>query len=333
MNPPRVVVAIPTLRAGALLAECLASLDRQQFRDFEIVVIDNSGRGLVKQMPALPAVVRVIENAANAGYGAAINQAIHSTASEFIAVLNDDAAADARWLAAMVDAMERHRDAGMCACRVMLEGKDAVDSAGMLLCADGSSKQRGHGRPAAGFLSESEVLCPSGSAALYRRAMLEQTGAFEESFFLYCEDTDLGLRARWAGWRCVYAPDAVVHHHYSASAGRVSPLKAYLVERNRLCLLVRNFPGPMLARAPWAALSRYYWHATLGHGAAAGFRQSHPAWVLAWYVLCAHASALIRLPRLWAQRRAIRSAARITADEFQQLAGAHRISPKEVAES
>ena len=64
-----------------------------------------------------------------------------------------------------------------------------------------------------------EVLLPSGSAALYRRAMLDQIGGFDDDFFLYCEDTDLGLRARWAGWKCLYVPDAVVEHHYSHSAG------------------------------------------------------------------------------------------------------------------
>jgi GT2 family glycosyltransferase len=122
---------------------------------------------------------------------------------------------------------------------------------------DGSSKQRGHGRPPKFFPVAEEVLFPSGSAALYRRAMLEQIGGFDEDFFLYCEDTDLGLRARWAGWRCLYAPEAVVEHHYSHSAGRASRLKAYYVERNRLFVLAKNFPARMLAAAPFVSLARY----------------------------------------------------------------------------
>ena len=76
------------------------------------------------------------------------------------------------------------------------------DSAGMLICADGSSKQRGHGLPPEAFGQQEEVLLPSGSAALYRREMLEDIGLFDEDFFLYCEDTDIGLRGRWAGWKC-----------------------------------------------------------------------------------------------------------------------------------
>ena len=94
------------------------------------------------------------------------------------------------------------------------------------------------------------MLLPSASAALYRRAMLEEIGLFDEDFFLYCEDTDLGLRARWAGWKCIYVPGAVVDHHYSHSAGRASRLKAYYVERNRLFVAAKNFPaGDVMARA------------------------------------------------------------------------------------
>ena len=146
----------------------------------------------------------------------------------------------------------------------------------MLICADGSSKQRGHLAPLPDYGQEEEVLAPSGSAALYRRAMLDEIGGFDEDFFLYCEDTDLGLRARWAGWRCLYAPDAVVDHHYSHTAGRATPLKAFYVERNRLFLLVKNFPPRLLLIAPLAALARYGWHVVSllkGRGVAARFRE------------------------------------------------------------
>ncbi len=117
--------------------------------------------------------------------------------------------------------------------------------------------------PAAEFDREEEVLLPSASAALYRRSMLEEIGLFDEDFFLYCEDTDLGLRARWAGWKCIYVPEAVVDHHYSHSAGRASRLKAYYVERNRLFVVAKNFPARMLWAVPFATLARYWWHARI----------------------------------------------------------------------
>ena len=157
--------------------------------------------------------------------------------------------------AALVGALEARPDAGMCASQVRLFGEPRLDSAGMLVARDGSSKQRGHGRLPEDFPVPEEVLLASGSSALYRRSMLEDIGGFDDDFFLYCEDTDLGLRARWAGWKCLYVPQAVVEHHYSHSAGRASPVKAYYVERNRLFVLVKNFPVPYAAgrarSSPW----------------------------------------------------------------------------------
>ena len=165
--------------------------------------------------------------------------------------------------------------------------------------------------------------------------MLEELGGFDESFFLYCEDTDLGLRARWAGWKCLYVPHAVVEHHYSHTAGRASPLKAYYVERNRLFVLAKNFPAPMLLAAPLVALWRYLWHAWYilqGRGSAARFRaEGHAGPKMIWYVIRAHAALLAHARRLWRQRRQIRARARITPAVFRHLIRCHSISARRMA--
>jgi GT2 family glycosyltransferase len=313
----------------------MASLGRQTRRDFEVIVVDNSGQGLARRNGAA-AGARVIENGRNAGYGAAINQAFHASSAPYLATLNDDAAPHPGWLDGLVRALESRPDAGMCASAVRLYGEDCLDSAGMLVARDGSSKQRGHGRRPEDFPVLEEALFPSGSAALYRRSMLEDLGGFDESFFLYCEDTDLGLRARWAGWKCLYAPEAVVEHRYSHSAGRASPLKAYYVERNRLFVAVKNFPAGMLLAAPPSTLARYFWHAwyiARGRGSAARFRAEGGAgWKMAWYVLRAHAALFAHGRRLWRERRRIRAAARITPAVFRWLLAEYRISARRVAE-
>jgi len=328
-------VVVPTLAADVRLQECLAALARQTWRDFEVIIVDNSGTGAVRQSAVAPG-VRILEEPRNVGFGAAINHAFHQSHAPYLATLNDDAAPHPDWLGALVKAMEARPDVGMCASQVRFHGEDALDSAGMLVSGDGSSKQRGHGRPPRFFPVAEEALFPSGSAALYRRAMLEQTGLFDESFFLYCEDTDLGLRARWSGWRCLYVPEAVVEHHYSHSAGRASRLKAYYVERNRLFTLAKNFPARMLLAAPFVSCARYAWHVRfllLGRGAAARFRlEGESAWRMPFYVLLAHAALIWRLPRLWRQRRQIRRAARVTPRIFRQLLRAHAISARRIAE-
>ena len=329
---------VPTLAAGGALADCLRSLESQTFEPFEIVVVDNSGDGRVK---AEGVRMRVIANQRNVGFGAAVNQAFRDSSAPFLATLNDDASAHPGWLAALVSATEQNPRAGMCASQVLMADSEssadlkALDSAGMLIAADGSSKQRGHGRPPGEFASSIETLLPSASAALYRRQMLEEVGLFDESFFLYCEDTDLGLRARWAGWDCLYAPQAVVEHRYSHSAGRASPLKAYYVERNRLALAIRNFPLPMLLRAPAVALARYFWHLVslvAGRGKAAEFHKAgHGALILPFLALRAHLAVLIRLPRLLEERRSIRATRRVSPSDFRALLARHSIGTRQVA--
>lgn len=319
-------MVIPTLAADDALAECLLSLERQSWRNFQVVVVDNSGHGRV--LAGDP--VRVLRSPANLGFGASINHAFAQFPAEFLATLNDDAAADTQWLEELVRAADDRPDAGMCASRVLLDGRH-LDSAGLLLCGDGVAKQRGHGQPPELFAGPEEILLPSAAAALYRKAMLDETGGFDDHFFLYCEDTDLGLRARWAGWRCLYVPTAVVTHRYSHSAGRASALKAYYVERNRLFVVVKNFPAGMLAATPVFALRRYFWHA-FGGGAAQRHRERDGSTAsLAVLTARAHWDSLRALPRLWRQRAQIRGSARITPSEFRSLARRYRISPREVA--
>jgi GT2 family glycosyltransferase len=330
---PLVTVVIPTLAADSNLVECVSSLDRQRFRDFEVVVVDNSGKSSVR---ALGVRARIIDEPRNVGFGAAVNHAFLRSEAPLLATLNDDAVASPAWLESLVAAARAHPDAGMFASRVRLFGEQRLDSAGMRIAADGSSKQRGHLEPAASYSVPDEALFPSGSAAMYRRSMLEQIGLFDEEYFLYCEDVDLGLRALWAGWKCRYVPGALVEHRYSHSAGRASGLKAYYVERNRLLTIGRNFPGRMLWKAPFASLVRYCWHVrslVSGQGKAAEFHaHGNSGWRLGWFVLRAHGAVLVRLPGLVAARRRIRRSARITAEQFERALRSHWISARQVAE-
>ena len=330
---PTVTVVVPTLAADDALAECLASLERQTFSDFEVVVVDNSGRCAVKAGVNGAGRVRVIANERNLGFGAAVNQAYRQSSARYLAVLNDDAAAEPRWLEALLEAIEPRPDVGMCASQVRLVGKGGVlDSAGVLLCGDGSSKQRGHGEAAGSYARTEEALLPSGSAALYRREMLEEIGLFDESFFLYCEDTDLGLRARWAGWECLYVPDGGVQHRYSQSAGRASELKAYYVERNRLFVIFKNFPLTAIALVPFYAMARYFWHfvyALGGRGKAAEFGREGSVLRLPWIVIRAHLELLARWRGVWHARRGMKR--RLTARQFRRLMRRYAIGPRQVA--
>jgi GT2 family glycosyltransferase len=331
----RASVVVPTLAADSTILECLAALERQTLRDFEVIVVDNSGESRVRNLGVSGSRVRVIEPVRNVGFGAAVNAAIRVSEAPYLVALNDDTCPHAEWLAALVETAEGDGGAGMVASKIRLAGTESLDSAGMLLCADGSSKQRGHLAPSGDYPECEEVLLPSACAALYRRDMLAEIGLFDEEFFLYCEDTDLGLRARWAGWKCLYAPGAVVEHRYSRTAGRASPLKAYFVERNRLFLAVKNLPASMLWKVPFVSAARYFWHVVSmfrRKGAAAHFHKGgHSPALLPYFVLRAHVALLARLGALARQRRAIRAQARISPREFRALAGRFSIGAREVA--
>jgi hypothetical protein len=127
-----------------------------------------------------------------------------------------------------------------------------------------------------------------------------------------------------------------VEHHYSHSAGRASPLKAYFVERNRLFVLVKNYPARMLLAAPFITIARYLWHLGFllrGTGSAARFRaEGNAGFQMVWYVLKAHAVLPAHFPRLFAQRRRIRERARITPAIFRHLIRSNAISARRVAE-
>jgi GT2 family glycosyltransferase len=325
-------VAVPTLLADASLVKCIAGLRQQTRQDFEIIVIDNSGRDLARKLQLENA--RIISMPGNSGFGAAINRAFEQSSAPFLLTLNDDTIPCPGWLAALVAAAESDRRVGMCASQVCLR-QNTLDSAGMLIYGDGSSKQRGHGESVAGYLNQEEVLLPSASAALYRRTMLDQIGLFDEHFFLYCEDTDLGLRARRADWRCLYVPHAVVEHRYSHSAGRVSALKAYYVERNRIFVAMKNFPLRMLCVLPLRGTMRYLAHLRAAFGStgkSAEFRtQNGGIAAMIAITMRAHLALLRAAGRIWKQRSVIRRTARLSSAEFTRLLATYSTSASDLA--
>jgi GT2 family glycosyltransferase len=142
---------VPTLAADDALADCLRSLETQTLDRFEVIVVDNSG---ARRAQASGARVRLISNDHNAGFGAAVNQAYRDSASPYLATLNDDTVAEPQWLEALVSAAEACPRAGMFASEVRMAATALLDSAGMLIAMDGSSKQRGHGEPPKRFAKQ-----------------------------------------------------------------------------------------------------------------------------------------------------------------------------------
>jgi len=239
---------------------CLGSLEGQTYRSFECIVVDNgSCDGSVEFIREQYPWVVLICLSNNTGFAAGNSTGLSYCSGKYIVTLNNDTVADPEWLAELVKVADNNPDAGMVATRICsISDPDVIDSLGMKICLYGMSRgaYRNQKYSELSFVP-SEILCPSACSGLYRREMIDQTGFFDESFFAYCEDTDLGLRGRRAGWYALLAPEAVVYHKYSATAGAFSPFKLYLVERNHFWMVFKNFPLILLLMLPALTAFRY----------------------------------------------------------------------------
>jgi GT2 family glycosyltransferase len=262
---PLVSVIVVNWNGEAYLAECIDSLLAQTYPRVEIIVVDNASiDGSVRLLTErYGGKIRLIVKDENRGFTGGNNAGIAVATGAYVLLLNNDAVAHPAWAAAMVREAESEPRVGMCASKIVsYSDPSVIDSAGLLLARDGLGRGRGRlVRDDGQFDRPEDVLIPSGCAGLYRRAMLDEIGVFDEEFFMYCEDVDLGLRGRVAGWRCRYVPDAVVRHRYSQSTGGYSLRKIFLVERNRVWVMLKSFPWVMIALSvPWTVV-RLCWHA------------------------------------------------------------------------
>lgn len=245
----RVSIVILNWNGLGYLQECLASLQAQTYADWQVIVVDNgSTDGSVEWAARKFPQARLICNKTNLGFAAANNQAIRASDAPYIVTLNNDTRVDPRWLEALVTAADEHPDVGMCMSKMLFADRpQVINSTGINLDPAGIAWDRQGGEPDDGRETQPvEILGPCAGAALYRRAMLDQIGLFDEDFFAFLEDVDLAWRARLAGWRCLYVPMARVYHVHSATAIEGSPFKNRLLGRNKVWLIAKNYPAPRL---------------------------------------------------------------------------------------
>jgi GT2 family glycosyltransferase len=205
----------------------------------------------------------LLRESRNLGFAGAVNAGIRSSHGRWIAVLNNDTELQGDWLAECVRAIQNHPAAAFFACKILgFADRNRLYSAGDCYLRGGIGYRRGQElRDREDYQKECEVFSASACAALYRREALDEIGGFDERFFAYLEDIDLGLRLQAAGHRGYYVPRAVAYHHGGAtSGGEFSPLAVRLRTRNSLLLLLKNMPMLMFLRClPMIALTQLSW--------------------------------------------------------------------------
>jgi hypothetical protein len=294
-------VVVPNFNGGRWLPGCLDSLAAQTLAPGEVVVVDNgSTDGSVALAAGRPG-VRVLELGRNLGFAAAANRGIAAAGGEGVALVNTDVVLAPDWLERMVTALGSAPDVGAVACKMVdLDDPSVLYDAGDVLRRDGVCEQRGRFERDDGRFDEpGEVFAACAGAALYRRGAVLDVGGFDERFFLYLEDVDLGLRLRLAGWRCRYEP-VVARHAGEGSAPAAGRTAWTWVERNTLLLAAKAFP------LRWAPQVIY--------------RQAGWAWgALRERRLRAHLSGAVRslrlLPAMARERRRLRTRAAVPVEE------------------
>jgi len=297
----RCAVIIINWNSWELLSRCLESLKKQTYRDFRVFIADNAS----EQPPPdcifkiLPGAV-LFQNDSNYGFAKANNLLIKlAEKSEWIVLLNPDAFPQEDWLECLVKVATDYSQYSFFSSRLLIAGDPGkLDGDGDAYHVSGCyAWKRGHGKPAVEKSLPEEVFSACAAAAMYRTDAIIGVGGFDESYFCYFEDVDLGFRLRLAGHRCLLVPSAVVHHVGSAtSGGPRSDFSVYHRHRNLVWTYIKDMPGALFwLFLPFHVLLNIlfiFWSVIRGKGLV---------------VLRAQRDAIKCIPAVWRTRRAIQS--------------------------
>jgi len=318
---PRAAVVVPNWNGAHFLDACLRSLS-DQTHPAQIIVVDGaSSDGSVELVRRRFPAVALICLGANPGFAGAVNRGIEralSLGADYVALLNNDATAEPQWLERLIDTAEAHPQAGIVTSKFLLRDGVHIDSTGDFYSSWGWAYPRGRDEPDRGQYDGPElreVFCGTGGASLFRARMLEETGLFDEDYFAYLEDQDLGFRAQLQGWRARYEPGAVAYHHMMGTSATLSHFGRYQAIRNCIYLYVKNLPSPLC----WKYLPKFLLGLFL-----MGLNDFRRRRFLA--IVGAYFEALGQLPRLLAKRRGIQTN-RVVSVEYIDSILIHPLPP------
>ena len=239
-------VIIPNYNGINFLDEFLKSLKKQDSY-FNVIIIDNgSDDGSLEFIKDNYPEFTLIENKDNLGFSAAVNQGIKAATTDYILLLNNDVVLELDCISQLLNCIETNPTIFAVASKMIQYGdRSKLDDVGDEYSLLGWTKKVGDGKSSKLYMSKREIFSACAGAAVYRRNVFDSIGFFDENFFAYMEDVDIGYRARIHGYKCVYCPDAVVYHHGSGSSGsRYNEFKIRLAARNNVYVPYKNMPWP-----------------------------------------------------------------------------------------
>ncbi len=269
----KVTVVIPNYNGIEYLKECLKSLEKQNFREFSVLIVDNHSQdGSPEYVKEHYPKIRLYEMDKNYGFSIAVNKGIRESRTPYVILLNNDTVTEADYVGELYRHISRSKKIFSVSSKmVSYHDRNLMDDAGDLYSVAGWAFQRGIGQPAENFDQPCEVFSACAGAAIYRRSVFKKIGLFDELHFAYLEDIDVGYRARIAGYRNEYCPTAVVYHVGSATSGsKYNEFKVRLAARNSVYLNYKNMPDWQLVlnAIPLCAglLVKYLFFCRMGFG-------------------------------------------------------------------
>ena len=233
------------------MKDCFDSLRLQTFRDFNVLMVDNGSTDDSVEFTRLHyPEVKIISLPKNAGFSAGVNAGIKAADEEFVALLNNDTKVDPAWLEELYKGITSDERIGFCASKMLFfHFPDLINSAGDLFYVDGRSENRGFKeKDSAQYNMPFKTFSACAGAALYRRALFDSVGLFDEDFFCLFEDIDLSFRSQLAAYECLYVPTAVVYHVHTPTVIKLGSLLTRNFMRNRLFVLIKNMPSRLLLK-------------------------------------------------------------------------------------
>jgi GT2 family glycosyltransferase/glycosyltransferase involved in cell wall biosynthesis len=255
-----VSVVVVNYRRASDTVTCVQALEGLAWDParLEVIVVDNaSGDGSADRIRAAAPAARVVESPVNRGFAGGCNLGVAQASGEYVALLNNDARPHERWVGAAVETFEAHAGVACVASRVLDWDGTSVDYVGGSLTWFGMGYKREVGRPVTGADEPGrDVLFATGAAMFLRTDVWRAVGGFDERYFMFYEDVDLGWRLNLLGHRVRYVPESVAfHRHHASMKGYASWREHFLLERNALFTLYKNYADESLARVLPGALA------------------------------------------------------------------------------
>lgn len=278
----KISIIIPNYNGAHFLKPCLESILQITMRHFEIIVVDNGSQdNSIEVIKRFNSQLKYIPLNRNTGFSGAVNVGIKESQGEFVVLLNNDTEVDNDWLENLLHCIEQDENIFSVSSKMMKFNKrNIIDDAGDQYMLMGWAFQRGNGQKQKKRNRDMECFSSSAGAAIYRKSVFEEIGYFDEKFFAYMEDVDIGYRARLYGYRNMYCSKAIVYHVGSGTSGsKYNSFKVKLAARNNVYVILKNMPpAQIIINSPFLFLGffiklLFFWQMGFGNEYWDGFKE------------------------------------------------------------